>query len=384
VSQRPEPGVKKDEKRRTWFYVIDAPGRGGKRRQEKKRGFATMTEANRAVIKRRQAIRAGNVPVPDDDSVAAFRDAWISALPAEGIEPATVKHYAESTARLMPTIATTKLQDLTALDLDRAYGALRELGRSARTIRASHIAVKKMLTEALRVGKIAHNVAADARPPRARAARAQVFPTWTSDQLETFLAAVADNAHVSLWTFAAWTGMREGELVALRWDDVEIRKAEGHVNVCRSVGKGTGGVYDKEPKTDAGRRTVELDEELVSLLRAHRKAQNEQRLAVGSGWADSGLVFCEVDGSPIHPARLSKRWSDLVRRHSEPLGVPRLRFHDLRHSHCTQLLDAGVRPDVVTERLGHSSVAFTLQRYGHRYAGDQRSGLARLRQTKVL
>jgi integrase len=90
-------------------------------------------------------------------------------------------------------------------------------------------------------------------------------------------------------------------------------------------------------------------------------------------------VFCEVDGSAIHPDRLSKRWSDVVVRRAAPLGVPAIRLHDLRHSHVTQLLDAGVRPDIVTERLGHASVAFTLQQYGHRYAGDQRSDLARLR-----
>jgi integrase len=90
-------------------------------------------------------------------------------------------------------------------------------------------------------------------------------------------------------------------------------------------------------------------------------------------------VFCEVDGAPIDTARASKRWSDLVRHHAPSLKVPVIRLHDLRHSHCTQLLDAGVRPDIVTERLGHASVAFTLQRYGHRYAGDQRTGLARLR-----
>jgi integrase len=115
------------------------------------------------------------------------------------------------------------------------------------------------------------------------------------------------------------------------------------------------------------------------VLTRHRKAQLERRLAFGAGWRDRGLVFCEVDGSAIEANRLSKRWSDLVRRQAPPLGLPVLRFHDLRHSHATQLLAANVRPDVVTERLGHSSVAFTLQQYGHRYAGDQRSGLERLR-----
>lgn len=376
MSKRP-PGVRKDPKRGTWSYVIDAPGVDGKRRQIMKRGFPTMDAAAQARDRKRAEIAAGHVPIPDDDTVAAFAKSWIAALPAEGVEPATTKHYAEAIARLTPTIGAVKLQALTALDLDRAYAALLDAGRAARTVRASHVAAKKMLGEAVRLGKLGRNVADDARPPRAKAARAKSFPTWTYDETTTFLAAVAEHEHAALLHFAALTGMRQGELVALRWADVDLEQSA--VKVSRSVGRGAEGYYDKAPKSDAGRRTVELDGPLVDLLRAHRKAQQERRLALGSGWRANDLVFCEVDGSPIDGNRLSKRWSDLVRRRAPALGLPIIRFHDLRHGHATQLLAANVRPDVVTERLGHASVAFTLAQYAHRYAGDQRSGLERLR-----
>jgi integrase len=176
--------------------------------------------------------------------------------------------------------------------------------------------------------------------------------------------------------------MRRGELVALRWEDVNLDAST--VTVCRSVGKGLDGLHDKRPKSDAGRRTVELDALLVDVLRRHRQAQLERRLAIGPGWQDHDLVFCELDGAPVHPDRLSKRWSDLVRLRAPHAGVPVLRFHDLRHSHATQLLAANVRADVVTERLGHRSVAFTLQQYAHRWAGDQRTALARLRDSNVV
>ena len=377
MSRKPEPGVQRDRQRGTWLFVVDAPGADGKRRQVKRRGFRTMDDANDAVRSFRRQLKDGQVPVPSDDTVAAFAKSWIAALPAEGVEPATVKHYAESTKRLTSKIGTLKLQDLAPLDLDRSYAALLEAGRSARTVRASHVAMKKMLGEALRLGKVARNVAADARPPRARAARAKQFPTWTYEQLGRFLDAVAGHEHAALWHVAGLTGMRQGELVALRWDDVDLDAST--ITVCRSVGRGPDGYYDKAPKSDAGRRTVELDAPLVDVLARHRKTQLERRLALGAGWRDLGLVFCEADGSAIEANRLSKRWSDLVRRQAPPLGLAVLRFHDLRHSHATQLLAADVRPDVVTERLGHSSVAFTLAQYGHRYAGDQRSGLERLR-----
>jgi integrase len=377
---KPEPGVYKDNDRGTYYYAVWIKTPDGKRRQERKRGFATMTEANAAVKKRRRAIDDGKVVAPDADTVAAFAKAWVDALPAEGLEPATVKHYNESIARLLPTLGTVRLQHLTALDLDRAYGALLEQERAARTVRASHIAAKKMLAEAVRVGKVARNVSEDARPPRAKAARAKSFKCWTLPETERFLDAIASDRDHSCYTLVAFTGLRQGEVVALQWDAVDL--SGGTLTVERSIGKGMDGNYTKSPKSDAGRRVVELDPELVAMLKAHRKAQAARRLAIGSGWRDNGLVFCEVDGSPIRPERLSKRWSDLVKRHAGPLGLPAVRFHDLRHGHATALLAAGVRPDVVSERLGHSNVGFTLSTYAHRSEGDQRSALAQMRNAR--
>ena len=135
-----------------------------------------------------------------------------------------------------------------------------------------------------------------------------------------FLDRVADDGHGALWHVAALTGMRQGELVALLWDDIDLDART--ITVCRSVGRGTAGYYQKQPKSDAGRRTVELDGPLVDVLTAHRKAQLERRLMLGEGWHDHGLVFCEVDGSPIDANRCSKRWSDLVRRHAPPWSFP--------------------------------------------------------------
>ncbi len=229
---------------------------------------------------------------------------------------------------------------------------------AARASAPSHVAVRKMLSEAVRLGKVGRNVSDDARPPRPKSTRAQSFKVWTYPETVRFLAAIESDRDHAAYTLVAMTGLRQGEVVALQWESVDLDA--GTLTVERSIGKGMEGNYSKAPKSDAGRRTLELDPEDVRALRAHRKAQAARRLAIGSGWRDNGLVFCEVDGSPIRPERLSKRWSDLVRRVAPTLGLPTIRFHDLRHSHATALLAAGVRADVVSERLGHSSVAFTL------------------------
>jgi integrase len=374
--KRPQ-GVFRDEQRGSWYFTLSAPGPRGSR-QVRRRGFPTMEAARDARAAFRAQIVAGHVPVPATDTVSAFAASWISALPTEGVAPATVKHYSECLARVLPTVGAIRMQDLTALDLDRAYADLLDRGRAARTVRASHVGAKKMLSEAQRLGVVGVNVATMARPPRARAARAKTFPVWTASELARFLETVEESEHVALWTIAGYTGIRRGELCALQWSDVDLDR--GTVHVGRSIGKGLhGALSEKAPKSDSGRRVVELDDVLVSALRAHRAQQRERRLLLGAGWVASGCVFTEPTGEAQHPDRVSKRWSDAVARVAPALGIPSIRFHDLRHSHCTQLLDAGVRPDVVSERAGHASVGFTLSTYAHRYVGDQRSGLARLR-----
>lgn len=363
---------------RRWAFVIDAPAAERRsRRQLRRKGFTTRQAARDGLDGTRVELRAGRVPVPDDGTVAGFAAGWLEALPAEGLERSTIRYHGEAIRRLLPVVGGIRLQELSALDLDRAYAALREGGRAPRTIRASHVSIKKMLDEAIRLGLVGENVAVRARPPRPKAARPKRFPTWDLEQLARFLAATADAPEAALWWVAGYTGMRRGELVALLWPDVDLD--EGVISVFRAIGEAPGKVtFIKLPKSDAGRRRVELDPGTVAVLKEHRKEQLARRLALGSGWRDEGLVFCRLDGSAMHPNRATERWRCLVRKKAPELEMPVIRLHDLRHSHATQLLAAGTRPDVVTERLGHSSVAFTLATYGHVYEGDQRAAMARL------
>jgi integrase len=279
--------------------------------------------------------------------------------------------------RLLPLIGEIRLQDLTASDLDGAYATLLATGSAARTVRASHTAAKKMLGEALRLGLVGENVTGRARPPRPKAARAKRFPTWTIDELRRFLDGVRDDEDIALWWLLAWSGMRRGEALALRWADLDLDG--GVVVVARAVAVAAGGVaFEKEPKSAAGRRQVDVDAATVAVLREHRRTQAARRLAIGAGWRGTGLVFCALDGSARHPNVTSERWAGLVRRTAPALGLGVIRLHDLRHSHATALLAAGVRADVVTKRLGHASVAFTLDTYGHVQPGDQRAALNQL------
>ena len=162
-----------------------------------------------------------------------------------------------------------------------------------------------------------------------------------------------------LWLTLAMTGLRRGEALALRWADVDLERAR--LSVRRSLVPINGTVEVHEPKTSRGRRLVALDPFTVSVLRAWSRRQKEERLEWGPAWTDSGLVFTRPDGKLIHPERVSKAFRVAVKKS----GLPQIHLHDLRHTHATLALAAGVHPKVVSDRLGHATVAITLDIYSH-------------------
>jgi integrase len=154
--------------------------------------------------------------------------------------------------------------------------------------------------------------------------------------------------------------MRLGEVCGLRWVDVDLDGARLSVRRQRTVVNGH--VIELEhPKSDHGRRVIDLDAVTVAILRGHRRRQQERRLAFGAGWEHHDLVFCGADGAPVNPEYVSKAFL----RRARGAGVAPIRFHDLRHTHAAHMLAAGRNPLEVSRRLGHGSVSFTLDRYGH-------------------
>jgi integrase len=183
--------------------------------------------------------------------------------------------------------------------------------------------------------------------------------TWKPQELRAFLEHVRNDRLFAAFLLLATTGMRRGEALGLRWEDVDLD--EGWVSVTRSLISVGYDVKVSEPKTQRGRRRVALDSTTVAVLRDHRKSQLEERMAWGPAWRENGHVFAREDGSPIHPDAFSKLFNNRVRA----AGVPRIRLHDLRHTHATLALQRGIHPKVVSERLGHASIAITLDTHSH-------------------
>lgn len=201
---------------------------------------------------------------------------------------------------------------------------------------------------------------------------------WSAEELSRFLTASREDRYHGAWWLLASTGMRRGEALGLRWSDIDLDA--GRADIRRTLvttdvqRKGEPGMAWGTPKTAKGRRTVALDEGTVTALRAHRARQAQERLALGEGYQDGDLVVCLPDGRPVHPKTLSSHFERLVKR----LGLPRVRLHDLRHTHATLALRAGIHPRIVQERLGHANVSITLDTYSHVDLDMQAAAAARV------
>lgn len=369
--------IKKDASDR-WYFIIDVPAPTGERRQIRRRGFKSEKAAERALIDTLTELRTGTYVEPSKLTFGTYLTRWLDGLAAAGRKPSTIDSYrrAINAYVIKDDVALLPVQKVTALDLDRLYSKLIVSGRrnggplSLRTVRYLHTIISKALSDAERKETVTRNVARLATPPAASAAKAPDVTVWTSEQLRAFLEVVDDHHHGALFRVAAMTGLRRAELCGLRWVDVELDQAE--LVVRQSITTVNHVPTVTTPKTSRSRRRVNLDPGTVARLRRHRTEQLEQRMLMGAGWTDHGLVFAMPDGSPWNPDVITRRFTLLI----EKAGLPRIRFHDLRHTHASHLLAAGTNIKVVSERLGHSSVSFTLDVYAHVMPGQQADAAA--------
>jgi integrase len=315
---------------------------------------ATRREAQAALGDKLTAIGRGSYVEPSKQTVGAYLAEW---LDGRSVRPSTLASYRHCVSRHVPeAMSATRLDRLTPEALESLYRKMRDTGLSGRTCAYVHTILRKALADAVRRGRLTRNVADLVERPKASSPEMR---TWTAEELGRFLEHVRGERLYAAWTLAATTGLRRGEVLGLRWADVDLDAAR--VAVRQTLISVEYGVQLSEPKTAKGRRSVALDPQTVAILREHRKHQVEERLAWGPAYHPSELVFTREDGFHIHPERFSDMFEARVRR----AGLPRIRLHDLRHTHATLALAAGVHPKVVSERLGHANIGITLDTYSH-------------------
>jgi integrase len=351
-------------KNKRWYVLVEVPaGPDGKRRRRGVGGFKTKREAKAAEAEALRRIRDGMFVEPSRLTVGAYlTEMWLPSMGSQ-VRATTLGGYRHNVrAYIVPRLGDIPLQRLTTARVGAFYGELvASGGRSGRplspkTVRYVHTTLRRALRDAVADGLMVRNVAAQARPPRAR--RVEMH-TWTAAQVGTFLASVREDRVYAAWLLLATLGLRRGELLGLRWADVDL--TTGRIAIRHTLVMVDGKPAMAEPKTAKGRRSLTLAPEVLEAVRVHRAHQAAERLSWGADYTDSGLVITTEDGRPMHPETLS----DLFVRQARRAGLPQIRLHDLRHSVASILLARGVHPKVVSEQLGHATIALTLDTYSH-------------------
>ena len=344
------------------------------RRVRKKITGATKAEVLRKLRDLRNELDSG-LPIPDDRlTVGAFLDRWVTRnLPGQ-ISDVTLDSYANTVRlHLDPAFGRTVLRKLTVADVDGLLAAKREAGYSPNSQRIIRAVLRRALHQAQREGLVARNVAALSTAPRIRAREGRAL---TIVEARRLLDAVRGTRNEALLTTMLAFGLRRGEALGLRWssldwDAASLKVTDGVKRVQnREPGReGQTRLVIGELKTARSRRTLFLTPQLVDLLRRHRVRQAEERMAVGEAWEDHGLVFPSEVGTPLDPDNVSHLFSRICRS----AGLGHWHLHELRHSGASLMLAQGTDLYVVSEVLGHSSIAITKDVYGHLVEGQKRA-----------
>ncbi len=367
--------IKKDDSGR-WMFVVDVSAGQG-RRQVRRRGFETKKAAQEALTQLLTEMRSGAWVEPSKQTLAEYLVEWTETIKSTVRESTHFSYGRNIRLHVIPRIGQIPLQEVDAGVLNSLYAELlrdghrtKPGGLAPRTVRYIHTILHRAFRDATRWGRLSRNIADAADPPRG-GPRVEIV-TWSAESVGRFLkqSRHEGDSYVAAWELIATTGMRRGEALGLRWADVDLDEAvlairQTVVTVNHEVRYGT-------PKTKAGNRRIDLDLRTIAALRAHRKRQNEERLLIGTGWRENDLVFCKVDGEPLHPDHFSREFVRRVARWQ----FPKLSLQGLRHTWATLALKAGVHPKVVQERLGHSTIAITLDTYSHVTAGMQADAAA--------
>lgn len=314
-----------------------------------------------AIEKRNEALRElkqGMLATGPQQKLGPYIENWLEEVHKPTVRISTYVKYKKLVhSYIVPELGNVWLQKLTPQHIQSCYTRLARKGLSPKTINSVHGVLHLALENAVRWNLIARNVCELATPPRV--VRPEIQPL-SVEQARKLLEAAQEHRLKVLLTLAVVTAMRRGEIVGLRWSDIDFDRK--YLSVLRTVDYIPHyGYVENAPKTKAGKRRIRLPAFLLELLQQHRDQQMKHRQEVGDKWEDRDLVFPDLHGGYFNPGYLDKVFAKLLK----DAGIPHMRLHDLRHSAATILLSLGVNVKVIQELLGHSDIVITLGTYGH-------------------
>ena len=302
-------------------------------------------------------LKKGIPIITDRQTLAEFLWSWLSDVAKPSVRPKTFKTYSYLVRiHIEPSLGNRNLVKLGPQDIQRFLNDKGQSGLSPKTVRHIHATLRSALNVAMKWGLVSRNVATLVATPRLQKKEVRTF---TPEEARTFLEVIRGDRLEALFSITLALGLRQGEVLGLRWQDIDFDSRTLRVSVALQR-------IDKEfqlvePKTERSRRTLPLTETIYSTLRAHRSRQLEEKLAAGPYWPENGLVFTTRIGTPLEPRNVVRKYKALLKKAELPL----YRFHDLRHACASFLIAQGVPARTVMEILGHSQISLTMNTYAH-------------------
>ncbi len=327
----------------------------------------TRRSAEQELTRLLAAADAGKLPEPTTQTIGTYIREWLEA--DTDLAPRTKERYFELLAQyVIPRIGHIKLQKLRPATIKAWHdGLLASGGKNGRplaprTVGHARRLVHRALKQAVSLEILSRNVVSIVPPPKVSAEEMRIL---NAEEISDTLAKFGGHELAPIVVTALGTGARRGELLATQWGDLDLEACT--LSITRTLEETAAGLRFKPPKTKAGKRTISLPRNVVVALREHRVRQLQNRLVLGLGRPGrDALVFCTLDGSPMSPRKLSRDWL----RACSALGLPRVMFHGLRHSHASALIAAGIDVVSIAKRLGHAKPSVTLQIYAHSFHRD--------------
>jgi integrase len=329
---------------------------GGKRKTVYGR---TAEEARQKITDVKRQVSDGTFVLSDHLTIEQLSRQYIESL-STTVRRSTYRRYERLLSNhVLPFIGMVEISKLQPAQLESIYSRILRKGLSAQSAVHVHRVVHAMLAKATRWQIVGRNVASLVKPPRVEY---REMRTLTPQEVKRLFAAAPGTRYEALWRVAIGTGMRVGEILALKWQFVDFDRRSLRV-VATLESDPDLGLINSEPKTQSSRRTIHLTDSVLRALESHRARQNQERMKLGDAWTDNDYVFASAIGTPVIMQNLGRRDFKNLCKSAGITGY--LRMHDLRHTAISLALSAGVAPTDVANMAGHSNVAVTLQRYAH-------------------
>jgi integrase len=359
-----------------WAIVLEIRDpENGKRRRKWHSFTGTKREAQIECARLISDLSGGAYIQPARTTVRDFLDHWLEHMRAQ-LTPRSHERYSELVRKnIVPLIGNTPLAKLQPAVISQAYAKALKNGRrdgsgglAPETVRYMHRVLRQALQQAVRWQLLARNPSDAVDPPKIERKEMKVLD---ADGTAALIELARNTSLFVPVLLGLLCGMRRGEITALRWRSIDLQR--GQLSIVASTEQTRDGIREKCPKSGHG-RTVALPSLVVDELWRHRLRQAEALLKLGVRLSDDHHVVTRADGGPVQPRSLTHAFEIFLRKQ----GLPRVRLHDLRHTHATHMLASGVHPKIAQERLGHSSVAITLDLYSHVLPGLQADAAARI------